>query len=162
MNTLKNCPKALAHKILLTALIGAGCLIVGSAHYIFSRDRITLALSAFVFVFSIVRTIGLYSTVTKQKYEIIEGTCTGVSSKAFRKQITVKIMDDAGIETSLRLGKQTKIRIGFRYRFYFKKGEHLPLGSAYFDTALSTDHFLGFEELGEMQGRSSEHTPQTN
>jgi hypothetical protein len=156
MNTLKNCPKALAHKILLTALIGAGCLFVGAAYYIFSKDSITLALSGFVFVFSIVRSAGLYGTVTKQKYEVIEGTCIGVSSKVFRKQLTVKLMVDAGIETSLRLGKQAKIRIGFRYRFYFKEGEHLSLGNEYFDTALSSDHFLGFEELGEFANAQPE------
>jgi hypothetical protein len=82
-----------------------------------------------------------------------------VSIKVFRKQLTVKLMDDAGIETSLRLGKQAKIRIGLRYRFYFKKGEHLSLGNEYFDTALSSDHFLGFEEFGELKDKSSEHTP---
>lgn len=156
MNKLKNCPKALTQKMLLTALIGAGCLIVGAAYFIFSRDSVTLALSAFVFVFSAIRSAGLYSAVTKQQYEAVEGTCVGVSSKAFRKQFTVKLMDDAGIETSLRLGKQTKIRIGSRYRFYFKKGERLSLGSEYFDTALSSDHFLGFEELSGMHSQHPE------
>jgi hypothetical protein len=154
MNSLKSCPKVLFHKILFTALVGIGCLIVGTAYYIFSKDTITLTLSGFVFAFSIIRSAGLYYTTAKQKYEIVEGTCIAVSSKPFRKHFTVKIMDETGIETSLRLGKQAKIRIGFRYRFYFKQGQRLSIGSEYFDTALSSDHFLGFEELGEF-GKSN-------
>ena len=155
MNEIKNWPKVLLQKVLLTALIGIGCLIVGAAYFIFSRDTITLALSGFVFVFSIIRSVGLYNTVAKQKYEVVEGACIGVSSKPFSKQFTIKVMDDAGLETSLRLGKQSKVKIGFRYRFYFKQGERLSVGSQYFDTAFSSDHFLGFEELGEFGKRNA-------
>jgi len=156
MNELKNFPKALLQKILFTALIGVVCLIVGAAYFIFSKDTITLVLSGFVFVFSIIRSAGLYHTIAKQKYEIVEGTCIGVSSKPFQKQVTVKVMDDAGIESTLRFGKQTKVKIGFRYRFYFKQGQRVSVGSAYFDTALSSDHFLGFDELEEFIAPSKE------
>ena len=150
MNTLKNCPKVLLQKILFTALIGIGCLLVGVAYYIFSRDAITLVLSGFVFVFSIARSAGVYITISKMKYEMVEGICIGVSSKPFRKYSTVKIMDDSGTETTLRLVKQTKVRIGFRYRFYFKHDERLSVGSEFFDAALTSDRFLGFKELGEF------------
>ena len=53
--------------------------------------------------------------------------------------------------SALLLGKHSKIQIGFRYRFYFKKTQRLTLGSEYFDSALSSDCFLGFEELGELE-----------
>jgi len=59
-------------------------------------------------------------------------------------------MDDNGIESSLLLGKQTKVKIGSRYRFYFKQGQQLSVGNPYFDTALSSDLLLGFEYLGEF------------
>ena len=150
MDKFKDFPKALLYKVLFTVLIGIGCMIVGCVYFIFSRDTITLALSGAVFIFSIAKSAGLYYTIAKQKYEIVEGTCIGVSSKPFRKQFTAKIMDDSGIESSLRFGKQTKVKIGFRYRFYFKQGQRMSVGNAYFDTALSSDHFLGFEELGEF------------
>ena len=150
MDKLKDFPKALLHKVLFTVLIGIGCMIVGCIYFIFSRDTITLALSAAVFIFSIARSAGLYQTISKQKYEIVEGACIGVSSKPFRKHFTVKIMDDAGIESSLRFGKQTKVKIGLRYRFYFKQGQRMSVGNAYFDTALASDNFLGLEELGEF------------
>jgi len=150
MNEIKNFPKVLFQKFVLTALIGVGCLIIGGAYYIFTKDSIMLLLSVMVFVFSVIRSVTLYHVIAKQKYETVEGTCVGVGAKPLKKYYTVKIMDDAGIESSLRLGKQAKIKIGFRYRFYFKKSERLPLGGGYFDTALASDQFLGFEELGEF------------
>jgi hypothetical protein len=147
MNIFKNCPKPLFQKILFTALIGIGCLAVGTAVFVFSKDTITLALSGAVFIFSLVRCLNLYAVITKNKYEIIEGACVGVSSKLFGKYITVKVMTEDGIESTLRLGKHTKLKIGYRYRFYFKQGQRLSLGSGYFDIALASDYFLGFEEL---------------
>ena len=156
MNTLKNCPKALFQKLMFTALIGAGCLIVGLAYYIFSRDNITLALSFLVLTFSMIRSAGLYHIISEKRYDIIDGICVGIKPKPLSKHYTVKIIDDTGVETSLRLGKQTKLKIGFRYRFYFKQGQQLSVGSKYLDAALSSDHFLGFEELGEFMSRDKE------
>jgi len=156
MKILKTCPKALFQKLLFTALIGAGCLIIGLAYYIYSKDNITLVLSFFVFIFSIIRSAGLYIIVSKKKYDIVEGTCVGIKPKPFGKYYAIKIIDDNGIEISVQLVKQTKIKIGFRYRFYFKRGERVSLGNEYLDTALSSDHFLGFEELGEFMSNDKE------
>lgn len=157
MNALKDFPKVLFQKVLFTTLIGIGCLIVGVAYYLFSKDGITLALSGLVLIFSLFRSIGLYRTIAKEQYEVVEGTCVSLAAKPLRKHTTVKIMDDAGVETTLRLSKQAKIKIGFRYRFYFNQGGQLSVGSEYFDTALSSNHFLGFEELGEFAGGAVTH-----
>ena len=56
-------------------------------------------------------------------------------------------MDDVGIENTLRLGKQSKIRIGARYRFYFKQEKPLASGSHYLDRTHLSGLLLGFEEL---------------
>ena len=58
MNILKDCPRVLFQKILFTALIGAGCFVVGLALYIFSKDRITLALSGAVLMGSLLGITG--------------------------------------------------------------------------------------------------------
>lgn len=152
MNPLKTCPKALLQKLLLTALVGIACFLVGAAYYLFSNDGITFALSGLVLIFSLVRNIGLYRTIAKQKYEVIEGTCVRVITKPLRKHFVIKILDDAGLESTIRLGKHAKVKIGFRYRFYFSQSEdgYVLSGNEYFDTALSSSHFLGFEELGEF------------
>lgn len=153
----KNIPWVLQQRILFTALIGAGCLAVGIAYFLFSRDMVFLALSGLVFLFSLLRGIGLWHTIMQRHYEVVEGTCIGISAKPLRQQSKVRIMDESGVETALRLGKQPKIKIGFRYRFYFKRDKRLSVGSEYFDTALSTDQFLGFEELGKFEFQPKEN-----
>jgi len=163
MNTLKNCPQVLFRKLLFTALIGVGILIVGLSYYIYSKDHITLILSFLIFVCGMIRSAGLYIVISKEKYDVVEGTCVGIKSKPFSKQCTVKIIDDKGIEISLRFVKQTKIKIGFFYRFYFKRGERISVGNEYLDAALSSDYFLGFEELGEFMNKSKEpEIPESN
>ena len=149
MNKLKDCPRVLAQKILFTLLIGAGCLAVGFAYFLAAHDRIFLALSGIVLAFSLFRGWTLFRLVTVGKYETVEGTCVGVAAKLFRKQFTVRVMDDEGVETSLRLGKQARVKIGTRYRFYFRQGERAPTNSAFFDSLLANDLFLGFEQVNE-------------
>ena len=149
MNQLKDCPGVLVRKFLFTILIGAGCFVVGAAFFLLSKDVITLALSGAVLLLCIVRGILLYHTIKHQNYEVVEGTVISISTKPLRKYFVIKIMDKDAIESTLRLGKETRVKIGFRYLFYFNKGTHPTLGNDYFDTALASNQFLGFEELGE-------------
>lgn len=85
---------------------------------------------------------------------MVEGTCVGIVPKPLRKYGKIRIIDDDGNESALLPGKHLKIQIGFRYRFYFKKTQRLTLGSENFDSALSSDCFLGFEALGELSDHS--------
>lgn len=61
-----------------------------------------------------------------------------------------------GNESTMLLGKQSKVKIGYRYRFYFKETQHISLGSEYLNSAMSSDHFLGYEELGEFTAEATE------
>ena len=54
------------------------------------------------------------------------------------------------------LYKQSKVKIGYRYRFFFRQTQRFSLGSEYLDTAMSSDHFLGYEELGEFAAETTE------
>ena len=151
MTKLNDSPKVLIHKIYITVFIGVACLLVGIAYGIAARDRIFFALSCAVLAFSLFRAYTLYRIVTKGKYEVVEGTCVGLAQKLFKRQFTVRVMDDDGIETTLRLGKQAKIKIGTRYRFYFKQSERTALNNAYFDSMTASDMFLGFEMTEDKQ-----------
>ena len=141
-------PPVLFRKWLLTNAVSIGCLGIGGVYYLVARDGIFLGLSALVFLFGILRGISLYRLIAHGGYEQVEGTCVGIAAKPLRKCRKVKIMDSQGIESALMLAKQVKIKIGYRYRFYFKRDARPFLGSEYLDTALSTDCFLGCEELG--------------
>lgn len=150
MDILKDCPRVLLQKLMITALIGAGCLVVGAVAYGAARDVVLLALSACVFVSCLLRSIGIYRMLKQKKYTVTEGVCVGITPKALCRYRKVRFMDEQGLETSLLLDKQTKVKIGFHYRVYLKESQRITLGSEYLDTALSGDCFLGMEELGEF------------
>lgn len=141
-------PPVLFRKWLLTNAVSIGCLGIGGVYYLVAGDGIFLGLSALVFLFGILRGVSLYRLIARGGYEQVEGTCIGITAKPLRKCRQIKIMDSQGLESALMLAKQTKIKIGYRYRFYFKRDARPFLGSEYLDTALSTDCFLGCEELG--------------
>lgn len=151
MEKLKDTPIPLKRKLFLTILIGFLCLLVGIAMCIFARDRIMLFLSGAVCLLSFVKAAMLYRVISEKKYEVTEGTCVGISPKPLRKFRKIRIMDDEGNETSLLLSKQSKVKIGDRYRFYFKQTQRISLGSDYFDAAMSSDCFLGYELLGNPE-----------
>ncbi|MDD4509342.1 MAG: hypothetical protein PHY23_00255 [Oscillospiraceae bacterium] len=137
-------------------LIGGLCLLVGVVMFLFSRDVIMLVLSGAICVGALWKAVTLFRMISKKNYEIVEGTCVSISQNPIRRYRKVKIMDEAGTESTLLLSKQDKIKIGFRYRFYFSKTQHITLGSEYFDAALSSDCFVGYEELGEYQQQAPE------
>ena len=150
MEKVIKAPTPLRNRLLLTALLGVVCLLIGLAMFLFAKDRVMLLLSAMVCIFSFYRAWSIYRVISRQEYEVVEGTCVGIVPKPLRKYRKIRIMDDEGNESALLLGKYSKIKIGFRYRFYFKKTQRLTLGNEYFDSALSSDCFLGYEELGEL------------
>lgn len=149
MEKIKNAPFPLRRKFYITGLLGLLCLLIGIAVYFFSKDRTMLLLSGVVCILCILRAYSIFRIITDEQYETVEGTCVGIMPKPLRKYRKVRIMDDEGNESSLLLNKQSKVKIGYRYRFYFKKTQRLTLGNEYIDSSLSSDCFLGYEELGE-------------
>lgn len=150
MEKIKEAPAPLKRKLFLTCIVGTVCLLVGLAMFLFLKDKMMLFLSLAVCVFSAGKVIDFYRVITGEKYEIVEGTCVAVMPKPLRKYRKIKIMDDNGNESTMLLGKQSKVKIGYRYRFFFKETQHISLGSEYLDSAMSSDCFLGYEELGEF------------
>lgn len=140
-------PSPLKRKMLLTTLVGIGCLLVGVAFTIFAKDMMMLFLSIAVCGFSLYKAFTMFQVASKKDYEIVEGTCSAIVPKLLPKFRKIKITDDEGNETTLLLSKQSKVSIGERYRFYFKKTTRVTLGNKYFDSALSSDCFLGYEPI---------------
>lgn len=158
MGKIREAPAPLRRKLYLTAIIGIICLLVGLAMFIFLKDRMMLFLSLLLMAFCMVKVVNYYRIIAGEEYEIVEGTCVSITPKPLRKYRKIKIMDDNGVESSLLLNKQSKVKIGYRYRFYFKETQHISLGSEYLDSALSSDCFLGYEELGEFSVQSDENS----
>lgn len=141
-------PAPLQRKILITAVIGIVCFIVGFAVFLFLKDQTTMFLSLTVLAMCLGQAISIYRIASTEAYEVVEGTCIAVATKPLRKYHKIAILDRNGNELSLLLDKHTKIKIGYQYRFYFKETDRLTLGKAYFDSAVNADCFLGFEETG--------------
>lgn len=161
MDKIKDSPPPLKRKLFLTVLVGLLCLLIGAAMCIFAKDRIMLFLSGAVCIFSLIKAFTLYRVLSEKKYEVIEGTCVGVVLKPLRKFRKIRIMDDEGNESSLLLSKQSKVKIGDRYRFYFKQTQRITFGSEYFEAAMSSDCFLGYEAIGEPGADSPKEKPQS-
>ncbi len=140
-------PPVLYKKIWLTGLIGAGCMLFGTVYFFKIGDRILLILSLLVFFFCIGKAVFLFQIVKKQRYEAMEGTCIGITQRTFEKTQTIRLMDDNGIESTLRLPKGCKIKIGGQYRLYFSQRNSSWTGNHYLDTALMTGGFLGYEHI---------------
>ena len=156
MNKLRDAPTPLRRKLYLTVIIGIVCLLIGLAMSIFLKDKMMLFLSLAVCVLSFAKAFEYYRVIAEDGYEIVEGTCVAVMPKPLRKYRKIRIMDDNGNESTMLLDKQAKVKIGYRYRFYFKETQHITLGSEYLDTAMSSDCFLGYEELGEFTAETTE------
>ena len=142
-------PSPLKRKMILTALVGIGCLLVGIAFTVIAKDTMMLLLSIAVCAFSFYKAFAMFRIASKKDYEIVKGTCTAIIPKLLNKFRKIKITDDEGNETTLLLAKQSKIAIGERYKFYFKKTTRVTLGNEYFDSALSSDCVLGYEAATE-------------
>lgn len=156
MGKIKDAPVPIKRRVFLTCIVGISCLLVGIAMCLFFKDRIMLFLSLAVCVLSVGKAVDYYRVIGGEEYEVVEGTCVAIMPKPLRKYRKIKIIDDNGNESTMLLGKQSKVKIGYRYRFYFKETQHLSLGSEYLDSAMSSDHFLGYEELGEFAADTTE------
>ncbi|MDR1630758.1 MAG: hypothetical protein LBS36_11215 [Oscillospiraceae bacterium] len=151
---MKQLPAPLFNKILFTGLIGAGCMLFGLVYFITVRDRVLLILSIALFANCIYKAFAIYRIAVKRIYEVVEGTCVGVSTNLIGKFKNIRILDDAGAETTLRLSKSCKLKIGKRYLFYFDNRNQFHTGSSFFDKSLAAGYFLGYE-----QAPSEKETP---
>lgn len=141
-------PTPLRQKLIFTAAIGILCFLVGLGVSLFLKDRTTLLLSSILLMMCLGKALSYYRILSQGAYEVVEGTCIAIAPKPLRKYRRVRLMDSKGNEISLLLDKQSKIKIGYQYKFYFAQTQRVTLGNSYFDSALNADSFLGFEETG--------------
>lgn len=140
-------PAPLLRKIILTPLLGSVCMILGIAMFWGTKDRTLLILSGVLLAMCAYKGFRYYQTAVTGRYETVCGTCIRIAPQIIGKLRKIYLMDDAGVETVLRLPKQQRFTIGSRYRFYFAKVSGLAVGGEYLDALFSTGAFLGYEQL---------------
>ena len=98
MAAFKNFPVPLKEKLVTVIFIAAFILFAGSVAAVVFKDIIMFILSLLLCVFNLIRAVSLYKTVSGNKYEIVEGRCTEISSVLIRKQKKIKIATEDGDE----------------------------------------------------------------
>ena len=149
MDLWKQSPPVLQRKCILTSLVGIASMAIGFVVYLSAGDQILLIMSGMILCASLIYCKNIFDLVVHRRYEVIEGICTDISTPMFRRYRKIQLMDEQGAVSTLLLSKSGKFRIGSRYRFYFQKGNQPAIGNDYLDAALSTNSFLGYEELSD-------------
>lgn len=145
MKHLPEWPAPLLHKWLLSAALGLGFLTVGSIMYFALDDKIMLMLSLPLTLLSAGRCVLLYRQIGRGAYECVEGVCIKIQKAPLRKQRSLCLITDSGIEHTVTLDSRISVRIGNSYRlFYLAAADDGP-----FQFISAQQQFLALEDLGE-------------
>lgn len=121
MRSIKEWPAALRRQWLLTGAVGAGFLLTSLVVFIALEDRTLLMLSVLLALCTLFRCLLFYRMAFEGAYEIVEGICIELGRAGLKKQRTVRLLQEDGNEYAVFLDKRLSLRIGNRYRFYFRK-----------------------------------------
>ena len=145
MKHLPEWPAPLLRKWLLSAALSFGFLIVGSIMYIALDDQIMLMLSLPLSLLSAGRCVLLYRQIGRDAYECVEGVCVKIQKAPLRKQRSLCLITDSGIEHTVTLDARIPVRIGNCYRLFYLSaaddGTHQTLSAQ--------QQFLALEDMGE-------------
>ena len=115
--------------------------------FLIANDRIILVLGGLLFICCVFRSKSIWTLISNDRYEMVEGVCSGVTSTPFRRYRKIHLLDGNGAEFTLLLDRNARFHIGTPYRFYFQKDARPLVGNPYLDASLSTNTFLGYEEI---------------
>ena len=124
--------------------------------FLIANDRIILVLGGLLFICCVFRSKSIWTLISNDRYEMVEGVCSGVTSPPFRRYRKIHLLDGNGAEFTLLLDRNERFHIGTPYRFYFQKDARPLVGNPYLDASLSTNTFLGYEEIQVSDVNESE------
>lgn len=150
MRSITNWPVALLRRWLLSAAVGGAFLLAGAAAFFALEDHILLGLSLILALYTFLRCASVYRIASSGSYETVEGVCVEIKRKVLQKQQSVRLMSLDGVEHSLTLDRQMRLRLGNHYRFYFKPSDAAGMGSLP-QNLRPQDQLLGLEDLGEYR-----------
>lgn len=108
-----------------------------------------LWISALLALGTLLRCFLFYRIVQAEAYEVVEGVCIELGRAGLRKRRKVRLLQEDGNEYTILLGKQMSLRLGNRYRIFFRRGEVAGQGAERFPNFIVEDHLLGLEDMGE-------------
>lgn len=147
---LQQWPAPLFRRWVLTIALGFAFLGIGTAVWLALNDRVLLMLSIVMFALTLGKAVMMFRSIALRRYEVVEGVCVQISSLPFQKCKKVKLLDADGNERSVLMDKQTRLRIGGRYRLYFRIGNHTAVSDTWIRSSLAAGNLLGMEDLGDF------------
>lgn len=147
MKHLPEWPVPLLRKWLLSAAIGLGCLLVGIIMFVALVDKVMLMLSILLTLLTAGRCMILYRQIGREAYECVEGVCIKIQKAPLRKQRSLCLLTDSGIEHTVTLDARIPVRIGNCYRLFYLASEVDGLYSFF----PAPQQFLALEDLGGCQ-----------
>lgn len=160
MASFREWPAVLQRRLVLSALLGVGFLLVGLAVFFSLRDRMLLIISGMLTACMVWRCVSFYRVAAAGVYEVVEGVCIAVGRAGMRKQRSVRLLTLDGNEYSVMLDKRTPLRIGNHYRVYFRRDLAAADLPPFLQSNFSTDQFLALEDMGEYRAGNAAETAQ--
>ena len=145
MKHLPEWPAPLLRKWLLSAAIGLGCLLVGITMYFALDDKVMLMLSILLTLLTAGYCTMLYRQIGCEAYECVEGVCIKIQKAPLRKQRSLCLLTDSGIEHMVTLDTRIPVRIGNCYRLFYLATEDDGL----YQFFPAPQRFLALEDLGK-------------
>lgn len=149
MRAVKKWPTALRNRWFLYGAAGAGFLLVGLAAFSVLQDRMLLWISALLALGTLLRCLSFYRIVQAEAFEVVEGVCIELDSAGLRKRRKVRLLQEDGNEYTILLDKRMPLRLGNRYRIFFRYEDVAERDTELFPNFIVEDHFLGLEDMGE-------------
>ena len=129
----------LRRRWLLTGAAGGLFLLVGLAVFFSLGDRVLLMLSGMLTLCTLLYCAEYYRTVRCRRYQASEAVCIALGRPSI------------GREAVVTWDKRVNLRIGRRYRIFYRLDVTSPYGGAGLHDLPAGDSFLALEDLGECR-----------
>lgn len=142
-------PAVLRRRWLLTGAVGGLFLLVGLAAFFSLGDRVLLMLSGMLTLCTLLHCVEFYRTVRRRRYQAIEATCIALGRPSIGRRREIRLLLQDGREVVVTWDKRVNLRIGRRYRIFYRLDCAQPHGGAGLHDLPAGNLLLALEDLGE-------------
>ena len=141
----------LRRRWLLTGPAGGLFLLVGLAVFFSLGDRVLLMLSGMLTLCTLLYCAEYYRTVRCRRYQASEAVCIALGRPSIGRRREFRLLFQDGREAVVTWDKRVNLRIGRRYRIFYRLDVTSPYGGAGLHDLPAGDSFLALEDLGECR-----------
>ena len=134
---------------LLTGAVGGLFLLVGLAVFFSLGDRVLLMLSGMLTLCTLLYCAEYYRTVRCQRYQVSEAVCIALGRPSIGRRREFRLLFQDGREAVVTWDKRVNLRIGRRYRIFYRLDCAQPHGGAGLHDLPAGNLLLALEDLGE-------------